>query len=254
VSAEFSKAVSLRAARDLPALQVRLGHRFVNPGLLEHALTHVSGIRAGNIRSQSYQRLEFLGDRVLGLAIAELLSFHFPDADEGELARRMAELVRSETCAEVSLEWDIGPNIRLGAGEAQSGGRKRQTILADVCEAVIGAIFLDSDYPTAKAVIEAAWRDRLLRPMGDRRDAKTSLQELAQGRQLGTPLYREVSRIGPPHRMTFVVCVDVPPLGSAQGTGLSKREAEQAAAQALVDILLAEGDKTSHVQENRNVQ
>jgi ribonuclease III len=234
-----------KAVRDLALLQHHMGHQFQKIGLLEHALTHVSGVRGGNVRAQSYQRLEFLGDRVLGLAIAELLSHHFPDANEGELARRMAELVRAETCAEVAIAWDVGPNIRLGVGEVQSGGRKRQTTLADVCEAIIGAVFLDSDYPTAKAVIEAAWRERLLQPMGDRRDAKTSLQELAQGQQHPTPVYREVSRSGPPHKMTFVVAVDVPPLGTAEGTGASKREAEQAAAQALVDILTRDRDKTA---------
>jgi ribonuclease-3 len=224
----------MKAVRDLPGLQERLGHHFANPKLLEHALTHVSSVRSGDVRSQSYQRLEFLGDRVLGLAIAEILSAAFPKADEGELARRMAELVRRETCAEVALHWDVGPNIRLGAGEAQTGGRKRQTILADICEALIGAVFLDSDYPKAKSVIENAWRDRMLNPTGDRRDAKTQLQELAQGRALGMPTYREVSRSGPPHRMLFVVSVEVPVLGVSEGTGTSKREAEQVAASALL--------------------
>jgi ribonuclease III len=233
-----------KAVRDLALLQHVMGYQFRKKGLLEHALTHVSGVRGGNVRAQSYQRLEFLGDRVLGLAIAELLSQHFPDANEGELARRMSELVRAETCAEVAIAWDVGPNIRLGMGEVQSGGRSRQTTLADVCEAIIGAIFLDSDYSSARAVIEAAWKERVTQPMGDKRDAKTSLQELAQGQQFPTPVYREVSRSGPPHKMTFVVAVDVPPLGSAEGTGTSKREAEQAAAQALVDILQRDRDKT----------
>ena len=182
---------------------------------------------------------------MLGLAIAEILSATFPKADEGELARRMAELVRRETCAEVALLWDVGPNIRLGAGEAQTGGRKRQTILADVCEALIGAVFLDSDYPKAKAVIEGAWRDRMLNPTGDRRDAKTQLQELAQGRALGMPVYREVSRSGPPHRMVFVVAVEVPVLGGSEGTGTSKREAEQAAASGLLARVATEATSGS---------
>ncbi|MCA3565444.1 MAG: ribonuclease III [Methylocystis sp.] len=230
----------MRAIRDLLGLQERLGHHFADQNLLKHALTHVSSVKAGDVRSQSYQRLEFLGDRVLGLAIAEILSATFPKADEGELARRMAELVRRETCAEVALVWDVGPNIRLGAGEAQTGGRKRQTILADVCEALIGAVFLDSDYPKAKAVIEGAWQGRMLNPTGDRRDAKTQLQELAQGRALGMPVYREISRSGPPHRMVFVVAVEVPVLGGSEGSGTSKREAEQAAASGLLARLVAE--------------
>jgi ribonuclease III len=230
----------MKAIRDLPALQERLGHHFADEKLLEHALTHVSSVKAGDVRSQSYQRLEFLGDRVLGLAIAEILSAAFPKADEGELARRMAELVRRETCAEVAIAWDVGPNIRLGAGEAQTGGRKRQTILADVCEALIGAVFLDSGYPSAKSVIESAWQGRMLNPTGDRRDAKTHLQELAQGKALGMPIYREVSRSGPPHRMVFVVAVEVPVLGGSEGTGTSKREAEQAAASGLLARVASE--------------
>jgi ribonuclease III len=228
----------MKAVRDLPALQARLGHRFRDVGLLERALTHVSSIRGSDVRAQSYQRLEFLGDRVLGLAIAEMLSAAFPLADEGELARRMAELVRKETCAEVALVWDIGPNIRLGAGEAHTGGRKRQTILADVCEAVIGAVFLDSGYSEAKAVIEAVWHERMANPTGDRRDAKTQLQELAQGRQLGMPVYREVARSGPAHRMIFTISVEIPVIGSAEASGNSKREAEQAAARLLLDRAL----------------
>jgi ribonuclease III len=228
----------MKAVRDLPALQARLGHQFRDPGMLELALTHVSSIRTGDIRAQSYQRLEFLGDRVLGLAIAEMLSAEYPKADEGELARRMAELVRKETCAEVAIIWDVGPNIRLGAGEAHTGGRKRQTILADVCEAIIGAVFLDSDYPKAKAVIAAVWRERMFNPTGDRRDAKTQLQELAQGRQLGMPVYAEVSRSGPAHRMIFTISVAVPVMGSAEASGASKREAEQLAARILLERAL----------------
>jgi ribonuclease III len=229
-----------KAVPDLPKLQASLGHVFSDLSLLEHALTHVSSVKSGNIRLQSYQRLEFLGDRVLGLAIAEMLAAAFPSADEGELARRMAELVRKETCAEVAVAWNIGPNIRLGSGEAQSGGRKRLTTLADVCEAVIGAVFLDGGYPPAQAVIAKAWGGRLAEPAGDRRDAKTLLQELAQGRRLGMPAYRETARSGPAHRMHFVIAVEVEALGAADGKGASKREAEQAAARALLDRITAE--------------
>ncbi|MGL4242128.1 MAG: ribonuclease III [Beijerinckiaceae bacterium] len=230
-----------KAQADIAKLQAALGHIFADQKLLEHALTHVSSVKSGNIRLQSYQRLEFLGDRVLGLAIAEMLSATFPDADEGELARRMAELVRKETCAEVAADWNTGPNIRLGAGEAQSGGRKRLTILADVCEAVIGAVFLDAGYDAAKTVIGKAWSRRLTQEEGGRRDPKTLLQEMAQARRLGMPSYREVSRSGPAHRMHFLMAVDVEVLGSAEGSGGSKREAEQAAARALLDRITGEG-------------
>jgi ribonuclease III len=226
-----------KAQRDLAALQVRLGYRFKDYALFELALTHVSAIRSDQTRLDSYQRLEFLGDRVLGLAIADMLSAAFPAADEGELARRLADLVRKETCADIAVLWELGDNLRLGAGEVQSGGRKRVTILADACEALIGAIYLDSDFPAAKQVIAVAWGDRVKEAAGDRRDAKTQLQELAQGRGIGTPTYREVERSGPAHRMTFVVAVDAAALGRAEGTGTSKREAEQAAARSLLAVL-----------------
>jgi ribonuclease III len=230
-----------KAAADIAKLQAAVGHIFGDRRLLEHALTHVSSVKSGNTRLQSYQRLEFLGDRVLGLAIAEMLSTAFPEADEGELARRMADLVRKETCAEVAIGWNTGPNVRLGAGEAQSGGRKRQTILADVCEAIIGAVFLDAGYAAAQAVVAKGWGARLHEPEGDRRDAKTMLQELAQSRRLATPVYREISRSGPAHRMHFVIAVEVELLGLAEGEGASKREAEQAAARNLLAQLSAEG-------------
>lgn len=229
-----------KAVADLAKLQAELGYIFNDQKRLEHALTHVSSVKSGNIRLQSYQRLEFLGDRVLGLAVAEMLANAFPSAEEGELARRMAELVRKETCADVATGWNLGPNIRLGAGEVQSGGRKRQTILADACEAVIGAVFLDGGYAPAQAVVARAWGPKLAEPAGDRRDAKTLLQELAQARRLGMPTYREVARSGPAHRTHFVIEVAVEVLGTAEGEGTAKREAEQAAARALLDRIIAE--------------
>jgi ribonuclease III len=227
----------VKAERDLPALEARVGHRFQNRDLLLQALMHVSAVPQGEGRLASYQRLEFLGDRVLGLAIAEMLLAAYPDAEEGELARRMAMLVRGETCADVAREWNLGPNIRLGAGEAQTGGRRRQTILADACEAVIGAVFLDAGFEVAKALVQRGWGERLREALGDRRDSKTKLQELAQSRQLPVPTYREVSRSGPAHRMTFVIVAVVEGLGEAEGQGHSKREAEQAAARILLDQL-----------------
>jgi ribonuclease III len=224
-----------KAQPDIARLQAAVGHIFRDQKLLEHALTHVSSVKSGAIRLQSYQRLEFLGDRVLGLAVAKMLSLTFAEAEEGELARRMAELVRKETCADVAIDWDVGPNLRLGAGEVQSGGRKRVTILADVCEAIIGAVFLDAGYDVAETVVDRAWRGRLTEPEGGRRDPKTLLQELSQSRRLGMPTYAEVSRSGPAHRMHFVMAVSIDGLGAAEGEGASKREAEQAAARSLLD-------------------
>lgn len=226
-----------RLDRGLDALQRQIGHTFSDTSLLDLALTHVSAARGDDVRLKSYQRLEFLGDRVLGLAIADMLSRAFPRAEEGELARRMAELVRKETCAEVAIAWNVGPAIRLGAGEAQSGGRKRLTILADVCEALIGAVYLDSDYATAHALVERAWAHRLIAVAGDRRDSKTRLQEIAQGKALGTPVYHEIARQGPAHRTVFKIRVTIAGLGEAEGVGTSKREAEQIAASTLLDQL-----------------
>lgn len=229
----------MKAVRDLAALQQRLGHQFADGRLLDQALTHVSSIRSGDPRTESYQRLEFLGDRVLGLVIAEMLSQAFPAAEEGELSLRSSELVRKETCAEIAIAWGVGPNIRLGGGEAQSGARKQISILGDVCEALIGAVFLDAGYAAARGVVDAAWRERMLSPTADRRSPKAELQEFTQARGLGLPTYREISRSGPPHRMTFVIAVEAPPLGGAEGAGASKREAEQAAAASLLALIQA---------------
>ena len=185
-----------RAARR--ELSERIGYQFGDEALFELALSHISSVRDRG-RVASYQRLEFLGDRVLGLAVAELLFASFPKADEGELSKRLAELVRQETCAEVARAIDLGKSIRLGNSEINAGGRKRTAILADVCEALIGAVFLDGGYPVAAALVERLWGERLRTAARPPRDAKTVLQEWAQGRGLPTPSYREVGRTGPQH-------------------------------------------------------
>ena len=181
-----------RAARR--ALAERIAYKFGDESLLEQALTHISAVK-GKGRVGSYQRLEFLGDRVLGLAISEMLFSAFPKADEGELSKRLAELVRQETCAEVARSIDLGEAIELGGPEANAGGRRRTAILADVCEALVGAVFLDGGYPVAAMLVERLWGERLRRRARPPRDAKTALQEWAQGRGLPTPLYREVGRL-----------------------------------------------------------
>jgi ribonuclease-3 len=214
------------------ALAARLGHVFADPALLERALTHVSAVANGD-RNESYQRLEFLGDRVLGLAVSAMLVEAFPDAAEGELSRRLAELVRGDACAEVATEMGIGPAIRLGPSESQSGGRTRKVILGDICEAVIGALFLDGGFEVARGVVERYWRERMLAKTR-LRDAKTELQEWAQGRGLPTPSYIEVARAGPDHKPVFHVQVFVEGLEASHGEGASKRAAEQAAATAFL--------------------
>ncbi|MBF9195129.1 ribonuclease III [Microvirga terrestris] len=224
-----------RRKPNLDELLNKLGYRFEIPQLLDEALTHVSAPKADG---QSYQRLEFLGDRVLGLAIADLLFRTFPGAPEGELSRRLAELVRRESCAEIAISWDVGPYLKLGAGEAHAGERRNQTILADVCEAIIGAVFMDGGYEAASSVVERAFQPLLEAPRRPLRDPKSALQEWAQGRGLPPPTYSIVEQTGPDHAPRFRVVVKVKGAENEFGQGTSKRIAEQAAARSL---LLREG-------------
>jgi len=219
----------------LTALERRIGHAFNDRSLLITALTHASA--AGDNRNPgrgNYQRLEFLGDRVLALAISEMLLEAFPGASEGELAQRLTGLVRNETCAGVASELDLGAAIRFGGGEAQSGGRNKAAILGDVCEAVIGALHQDAGFAAAREFVATHWRDRMLNWQGPLRDAKTTLQEWAQGRGLATPAYVIVSRSGPDHAPAFEVEVRLDKGEPGRGTGKTRRDAEQAAASAVL--------------------
>ena len=222
-----------RRTKGRKELEARIGHSFADKTLLDSALTHISAL-SGKSRAGSYQRLEFLGDHVLGLVVSDMLYRAFPEADEGELSRRLADLVRREACADVARAIDLGTAIKLGPSEANAGGRRRLAILADVCEALIGAVFIDGGYSAAAAMIEKLWSERMLTPARPLRDPKTVLQEWAQARGLPTPLYREVERTGPHHDPEFRVSVALPDLGPAEGVGRSKRAAEQAAAAALL--------------------
>jgi ribonuclease-3 len=216
------------------ALEATIGYRFSDPELLERALTHISALKGAQGRAGSYQRLEFLGDHVLGLAVSEMLFRAFPKANEGELSRRLADLVRRETCAEVARAIDLSAALRLGASEANAGGRLRIAILADVCEAIIGAVFVDGGYDSATAFVERFWGERMRAPARPLRDPKTVLQEWAQARGLPTPNYREVERTGPHHDPEFRVLVALPDREPAEGKGRSKRAAEQAAAASML--------------------
>ena len=221
--------------KELSKLEKTLGYSFKDISHLEKALTHSSMVASPKKQiSQIYQRHEFLGDRVLALTIAEMLLEAFPKADEGEMARRLNGLVRNETCAAVAVELGVGPFIRLGEGEAQAGGRKKDAILGDVCEAVIGAIFLDAGFDEARAFIIRHWKKRMLDWSAPLRDAKTTLQEWAQGRKLPPPVYSEISRTGPDHAPHFILKVEVKGLAPAKGEGASKRLAEQAAARTML--------------------
>jgi ribonuclease III len=215
---------------DVGDLETRLGHKFADRDLLVLALTHVS---AANGRRDTYQRLEFLGDRVLGLVVAEMLYAAFPAAEEGELSRRLADLVRRESCAEVALEWGAETFVRLGEGERQAGTSKT-AIFSDVCESLIGAAFLDGGYEVAKAIVTRAFEPRMRSPRRPLRDPKTALQEWAQARGLEPPLYKESSRAGPDHAPEFTMAVCVKGHAPIEAKGNSKRGAEQAAAALFI--------------------
>ena len=173
------------------------GYSFHDPDLARLALTHRSAIGRG--RSKTYERLEFLGDRVLALVIADLLYDNFPDEDEGSLAKRLVALVRRETLADVASSLGLPPLIELSRGEEDAGGRQNPAILADVCEALIGAMYRDGGMRAARAFIRRNWLDRMCGMEKPPKDAKTELQEWAQGRGLELPEYREVGRSGPDH-------------------------------------------------------
>ena len=230
----------MRPRPDNAALEARIGHSFTNRALLDEALTHVSG------GVSSYQRLEFLGDRVLGLSVADLLHRAYPGASEGELSQRLADLVRRETCAEVAALWDVGPHLRLGAGEVHAGARRNATILADACEAIIGAVFLDAGYETARALVERSFGAHVAAPRRPLRDPKTALQEWAQGRGLPTPTYVLLGRSGPDHAPEFRIAAQVGGLADGVGQGASKRAAEQEAAR---NLLVREGVWTTTPDE-----
>ena len=221
----------------LQQLFERLGFAFKDRSLVELALTHASA-RPSLKPNEDNERLEFLGDRVLGLAVAELLTESFPQASEGELARRYNQLVRAETCAEIALRWELGTLILMSGGEADSGGRGKKTILANACEAVLGAIFIEGGYQAARDVVYRFWAAELSGLDAAVPDAKSILQEWAQGRRLSLPRYIEVAREGPDHKPRFTSEVQIDGVAPERGHGDNKRAAEQAAALAM---LLREG-------------
>lgn len=214
----------------------RLGHSFSQPDLLHEALTHASLSTPGRSHNQ---RLEFLGDRVLGLVIAEALLKADPEAAEGQLAPRLNALVRKETCAEVAAEIDVGAALMMGRSEMLSGGRRKLAILGDAMEAVIAAVFLDAGLDAARALILRHWGARLAAVEAVARDAKTALQEWAQARGEPPPDYQEISREGPDHAPVFTIRATLQDGQAAQATASSKRAAQQAAAEALLEDIEA---------------
>lgn len=223
------------------ALQQRLGHAFANPRLLDRALTHRS------FSADHNERLEFLGDSVLGLAISGLLFEKLTQLPEGDLSRVRANLVKQETLFEIATKLDLARPLRLGEGEKRSGGHKRPSILADALEAVIGAVYLDAGFETAAALVRRLYADvelsAQMSAMG--KDPKTELQEWLQARKMKLPVYRVVATLGEAHRQTFdVECTVVETGHSERGIGASRRAGEQAAAAATLQRLLSA--KPSH--------
>ena len=218
----------------MPELSEILGYEFNDPELARTALTHRSAAGRGE---PTYERLEFLGDRVLALLIADLLYEHYPHEEEGALAKRLVALVRRETLADVAVKLGLGPMISLSKGEEDAGGRDNPAILSDVCESVIGAIYRDGGLEPARRFLECHWRDLMTAEKTPPKDAKTSLQEWAQGKGFDLPDYRTVDRSGPDHAPYFTIEVRVGNFPPERGEGATKRMAEQAAAELLLERL-----------------
>ncbi len=213
-------------------LEKALGLRFKDQDLVTRALTHSS--TRGNGSRDDNERLEFLGDRVLGLAIAGALIEQFPGSAEGELARRFNQLVKRETCAAMGRSISLGQHLILSDSEASSGGRDKDTILADAMEALLGAAYIDSGFDKAHGIVLRLWSSALAGQLQAVSDPKSALQEWAQGRGLPLPRYVEISRSGPDHAPRFVSEVRITGVKPSQGSGTSKRAAEQAAASAML--------------------
>jgi ribonuclease-3 len=223
-------------ADGLTALQQRLQHQFSNVSLLSRALTHRS------FSADHYERLEFLGDSVLGLAISDLLYARLGNLPEGDLSRVRANLVRQETLHQLALKLGLPDVLKLGEGEMRSGGPKRASILADALEAIIGAVYLDADFAKAQALVHRLFEAVEINPQMQAigKDAKTELQEWLQGRKMKLPLYTVVGTIGAAHKQSFDVECEVPELRlSERGIGGSRRAGEQAAAAAMLQTIKA---------------
>jgi ribonuclease-3 len=221
----------VKLAADLQAFQAKLGHRFSKPDLLVQAVTHSS---LSSATRPDNQRLEFLGDRVLGLVMAEALLGADRAAAEGQLAPRFNALVRKETCADVARDLGLGEVMKLGRSEMMSGGRRKEALLGDALEALIAAVYLDAGFAAARDVVLRLWGSRIGAVEQDARDAKTSLQEWAQARGMAPPVYTEAAREGPDHQPVFTVQVTLATGETELARAGAKRLAEQQAARALL--------------------
>jgi ribonuclease III len=214
-------------------LEDRLGYRFSDRAWLERAMTHAS-FGDGRRDVGNNERLEFLGDRVLGLLTADYVYHEFEQVDEGGLASRLNAIVRKETCARVARRAGLGAALRMSPAEERSGGREKTNVLGDACEALIGALYLDGGIAAAKVFFDRYFQEERSATAKKLKDAKTRVQEWALARGLGIPAYQEVSRTGPDHRPLFTIALDLPGFENAVGEGASKQEAERAAAQAFL--------------------
>lgn len=224
-------------ARDLSELEVLLDYHFQDRRLLEEALTHpsVSGVR--EIYKNDYDRLEFLGDRVVGLLVATTLFQRHPEAQAGDLALRYNAIVRKESLARIAALIDIGPFLRLAKSEKQSGGVEKPAVLSDAMEAILGAIYLDGGLAAAEKVVEKYFLTSFDAATDTAKDPKTALQEFTHAQSLGTPTYQVISQTGPAHDPKFTIIAQLQNGQKIEGEGRSKREAEQIAARRLLDIL-----------------
>ena len=225
----------MKLSADLKSFCDRLGHTFKRTDLLVEAVTHASKSSANRTDNQ---RLEFLGDRVLGLVMAEALLSDDPAASEGQLAPRFNALVRKEACADVARQIDLGAVLKLGRSEMLSGGRRKEALLGDAMEAVIAAVYMDGGFSAAQKVILKLWGGRIDEVESDARDAKTALQEWAQARGLPPPEYVQTARSGPDHAPVFTITATLQTGAEQSSSAGSKRQAEQAAAKSLLDKIL----------------
>ena len=229
----------MRLSADLLAFQGRLGHQFRKPDLLLRAVTHSS---IGTASRPDNQRLEFLGDRVLGLVMAEALLAADAEASEGQLAPRFNALVRKEACADVAREVGLGEVLKLGRGEMLTGGRRKEALLGDAMEAVIAAVYQDAGFEAAQALVLRLWGRRIAAVEPDARDPKSLLQEWAQARGMPPPVYAEVGRSGADHALVFTIRVTLENGATAEATARPKRLAEQTAARMLLERMEAGND------------
>ncbi len=230
----MSRKVVETNPHDIARLTKKLGYRFKKSELLIQALTHRSA------RSCHNERLEFLGDSILGFVIAEALFEQFPTHDEGDLTRMRSSLVKGVTLAEIARDFNLGECLILGPGELKSGGHRRESILEDAIEAIIGAVYLDSDISTCKALILTWFAKRLgvIKPGNEQKDPKTRLQEYLQGRKIALPSYEVINTTGQSHNQEFTVrCLTPVVQNTVIAKGTSRRKAEQAAAEQILRLI-----------------